>query len=56
MINQTRGADYLDFVNSALDENNIDIQKFVCVCTNGCPSMTGSLNGFIETDSIETYI
>ncbi|XP_060803031.1 general transcription factor II-I repeat domain-containing protein 2-like [Amyelois transitella] len=31
-----------------LEQNEIDIQKTVCVCTDGCPSMTGFENGFIS--------
>ncbi|XP_023228929.1 protein ZBED8-like [Centruroides sculpturatus] len=47
---QTRGKDYLDTICNFLEQNKIDIKKLliVCVCTDGCPSMTGSENGFIS--------
>jgi len=48
MKNQTRGVDYLDVITNFLDDNNIDIKKLVCVCTDGCPSMTGCEKGFIS--------
>lgn len=47
MKGQTRGIDYLDTICNYLEQNDIDIKKIVCVCTDGCPSMTGSENGFI---------
>lgn len=48
MKGQTRGTDYLDTICNFLEQNEIDIQNTVCVCTDGCPSMTGSENGFIS--------
>ena len=42
MKGQTRGTDYLDTICNFLEQNEIDIQKTVGVCTDGCPSMTGS--------------
>lgn len=48
MRGQTRGTDYLDTICNFLEQNEIDIQKIVCLCTDGCPSMTGSENGFIS--------
>ncbi|CAI6365478.1 unnamed protein product [Macrosiphum euphorbiae] len=48
MKNQTRGVDYLDVITNFLDDNDIDIEKLVCVCTDGCPSMTGCEKGFIS--------
>lgn len=48
MMNQTRGTDYLDIISTFLEKNNIDIKKLVCVCTDGCPSMTGSEKGFVS--------
>lgn len=47
MKGQTRGIDYLDTICNYLEQNDIDIQKIVCACTDGCPSVTGSENGFI---------
>lgn len=47
MKGQTRGIDYLDTICNYLEQNDIDTKKIVCVCTDGCPSMTGSENGFI---------
>lgn len=47
MKGQTRGIDYLDTISNFLEQNDIDIKKIVGVCTDGCPSMTGSENGFI---------
>ena len=47
MKGQTRGTDYLDIICDFLEKNEIDINKIVCVCTDGCPSMTGSKSGFI---------
>lgn len=48
MKNQTRGTDFLDIIGEFLEKNNIDIKKMVCVCTDGCPSMTGSEYGFVS--------
>ncbi|XP_022127415.2 general transcription factor II-I repeat domain-containing protein 2-like [Pieris rapae] len=48
MKGQTRGIDYIDTICTFMDENNIDIKKLVSVCTDGCPSMTGSDVGFIS--------
>ncbi|KFM69639.1 Zinc finger BED domain-containing protein 5, partial [Stegodyphus mimosarum] len=43
---QTR--DCIDIICDFFEQNNIDIRKLVSVCTDGCPSMTGSENGFIS--------
>lgn len=48
MKGQTRGTDYLDTICNFLEHHEIDVQKIVCLCTDGCPSMTGSENGFIS--------
>ncbi|CAH1109216.1 unnamed protein product [Psylliodes chrysocephalus] len=48
MKNQTRGTDYLDVISTFLKNNDIEIKKLVCVCTDGCPSMTGPEKGFIS--------
>ncbi|XP_023212740.1 general transcription factor II-I repeat domain-containing protein 2-like [Centruroides sculpturatus] len=48
MKGQTRGKDYLDTICNFLEQNKIDVKKLICVCTDGCPSMTGSENGFIS--------
>lgn len=47
MKNQTRGTDYLNTISTFLEDNDIDIKKLVCVCTDGCPSMIGFEKGFI---------
>jgi hypothetical protein len=48
MKNKTRGVDYLDVITNFLDDNDIDIKKLVCVCTDECPSMTACEKGFIS--------
>jgi len=48
MKNQTRGIDYFNIVNNFLKTNNINIKKLVCVCIDGCLSMTGREKGFIS--------
>ncbi|KAL4101107.1 hypothetical protein QTP88_021127 [Uroleucon formosanum] len=48
MKGQTRGIDYLNVITNFLDNNDIDIKKLLCVCTDGCPSMTGCDKGFIS--------
>jgi len=47
MKNQTRGTDYLDIITTFVDNNDVDIRKLVSICTDGCPSMVGSENGFV---------
>ena len=47
MKNQTRGTDYLNTISTFLEDNDIDIKKLVCLCTDGCPSMIGFEKGFI---------
>lgn len=48
MKGHTRGSDYIDNICTFLDENGIDIKRLVCICTDGCPSMTGNNVGFIS--------
>lgn len=48
MKNQTRGMDYLDIISTFMKNNDIDLKKLICVCTDGCPSMTGSEKGFVS--------
>ena len=46
--NQTRGQDYLYIISTFQEVNDIDIKRSVFVCTDGCPSMTGSEKEFIS--------
>lgn len=48
MKGQTRGSDYIDIICTFMEKNNIDIKKLVCICTDGCLSMTRTNVGFIS--------
>lgn len=47
LIRHTKGQDVFEIVNSYFKQSNISWEMCVGICTNGAPSMVGSIKGFI---------